>query len=179
MNKREIIGYHGTTKEYADRIINENCFLDSCKDNEWLGHGVYFFQYISHAKWWVSRRRFSGKETAIVQALLSFYDDQLLDLDDPDARKKLFDIYKVATVKMEDSDHPVRIDYKWSQEQRWCFACNFIRRIDPSIGIIIYTFLQPSHKENVTLLYQDTQRQICVSDHSIISKISKVVDKNA
>lgn len=49
---QEYIGYHGTSKESAEIIIHTNHFLPSRGLDEWLGVGVYFFQYYDDAKWW-------------------------------------------------------------------------------------------------------------------------------
>ena len=41
-DKQEYIGYHGTNKEYSSLIV-KNGFKSSQGNDEWLGHGVYFF----------------------------------------------------------------------------------------------------------------------------------------
>lgn len=38
-----VIGYHGTSLEAAERILQEG-FQPSVKSWEWLGHGIYFWQ---------------------------------------------------------------------------------------------------------------------------------------
>ena len=43
--------YHGTTTARA-QSISQGGFIHSNKDIEWLGHGIYFFQYAVDAKWW-------------------------------------------------------------------------------------------------------------------------------
>jgi hypothetical protein len=48
--KYEYIGYHGTNYELVESIKKDN-FKKSLNDDEWLGHGVYFFiDGISDAK---------------------------------------------------------------------------------------------------------------------------------
>jgi hypothetical protein len=39
----QVLGYHGTSRENAIRILN-NGFRVSSNDYDWLGEGVYFFQ---------------------------------------------------------------------------------------------------------------------------------------
>ncbi len=40
-----IIGYHGCPRESAERILEEQLFLPSTKVYDWLGEGVYFWEY--------------------------------------------------------------------------------------------------------------------------------------
>ena len=58
------------------------------------------------------------------------------------------------------------------EKSRWCFACNLIRDLCPEIGIIVKTFpLKYSVSECIQ--FPCVQRQICVSDHSIITCIKE------
>lgn len=168
MEHKKIYGYHGTTQENANKIVEEQSFQDSVKDNEWLGHGVYFFAYLGHAKWWIDARRYYGIETSIVKATLEFTDVQLLDLDDPEqfmvAEETVKEAIKIAC---DSGDLQYGADLeKMDKTKKWNFVCNTIRSICPEIGIIIYTF--PTKPRFYTIGYEQTQRQICVSDHSII-----------
>ena len=42
---RVVIGYHGCPSDVADRILSEGQFLPSTKAYDWLGEGVYFWEY--------------------------------------------------------------------------------------------------------------------------------------
>lgn len=44
MYRRSYVGFHGTTREYADIILRTNNFIASTDEEEWLGNGVYFFE---------------------------------------------------------------------------------------------------------------------------------------
>ena len=96
MTRNRIEGYHGTTKANAMGILSQNHFRNSTKDNEWLGTGVYFFAYAGHAKWWCSHARFANCETVILQAILEYRQEQLLDLDDPSTLAKVNLFVKTA-----------------------------------------------------------------------------------
>lgn len=174
MERKKIYGYHGTTQENANRIVSEQAFQDSVKDNEWLGHGVYFFAYLGHAKWWVGAWRYRGMETSILKAALEFTDEQLLDLDDPEQFMLAEDVVKEAIRVASDSgdlQYGANLE-KMEESKKWNFVCNTIRSICPEIGIIIYTF--PTKPRFYVIGYQQTQRQICVSDHSIIKEVEIV-----
>ena len=81
MNKIRNTGYHGTTRTNAEKILQEQRFINSTKANEWLGDGVYFFAYRSDAEWWVKANRYKNQKTEILKAELAYNEEQLLDLD--------------------------------------------------------------------------------------------------
>jgi len=70
---RTIIGYHGCSRETADRILDGEPFLASVGDVEWLGDGVYFWEYgYERARDWAEERAGAGKfdEPAVVGAVV-------------------------------------------------------------------------------------------------------------
>lgn len=76
---RTIIGYHGTDQKTAERILSGEPFRPSTKDYDWLGTGVYFWEYgYDRAVRWAEENY--GDSPAVVGALIqlgSCYD--LLD----------------------------------------------------------------------------------------------------
>ena len=42
---RTVIGYHGTTANVADDLVAGEPFVPSESVDEWLGNGVYFWEY--------------------------------------------------------------------------------------------------------------------------------------
>lgn len=65
--------YHGTSLENAKKICkfsNDIDFKVSCKDNEWLGNGVYFFDNKKDAIDWSKKVR-KHKEIGIVSAVIT------------------------------------------------------------------------------------------------------------
>jgi len=52
------IGYHGTTRESALKILASKKFLISKGKNQWLGEGVYFFENdLKQAYNWCTKAR--------------------------------------------------------------------------------------------------------------------------
>lgn len=174
MTKNRIEGYHGTTKVNARHIISQKHFYDSTRDHEWLGTGVYFFAYAGHAKWWCSHARFSNCETVVLQAILEYHQEQLLDLDDPSILEQVNSFMTFVLENANALKLPLgSVDFSsFSKEKRWNFTCNLLRKFSPEIGIITKTFFpirsapEPTH-------FPSAQRQICVSDHSIIVSVSE------
>ena len=171
MEQCHLVGYHGTTQDNASSILAENLFRKSKRKNDWLGTGIYFFEHKAHAIWWTTHSRFNGKETAIIEVLLEFIDNQLLDLDDPAQLQELDNLVRLYFEKANHSEPTTKPNFA-SDAERWCFACNLIKQADPTIAIIRYTF--PVGKRNYFSGFSPTQRQICVSDDSVIKCIEKV-----
>jgi hypothetical protein len=56
---RTIVGYHGTRLSVALDIVNRRrTFKFSRNRDDWLGHGIYFWEYApQQAYWWAERRK--------------------------------------------------------------------------------------------------------------------------
>ena len=67
-----IAGFHGTTKQAAELILNGN-FIPSRNRYDWLGDGVYFFQDAPMRAWDWAREN-HGSEAAVVGAELLLVD---------------------------------------------------------------------------------------------------------
>ena len=166
-----IEAYHGTSVENAARIQAGQYFKHSKSDHEWLGHGIYFFAYRTHAEQWIKevKKLRAGK---IVTVQLEYTDRELLDLDDPAQLQALNAEVKRVYTKVQDVISVPQEGNKKkqleAQRKRWCFVCNLYRDLHPEIGIIFYTFsgncIEPS-------LFRANQKQICVSQDHIIKEI--------
>lgn len=174
MEIRQISGYHGTTRVNADNIIAEQHFNESNRDNEWLGSGVYFFAYKWHAEWWTTHKRYSGKPTAVLVADLRYTDDQLLDLDDPYVLNSVNRIVNEAISIAKKTGLPLgNVDFRGKKyDERGNFSCNLMREMNPKLGIIMYTF-DPQCGRGISG-YSQNQKQICVSDKTIIRDIRRI-----
>jgi hypothetical protein len=78
---RTIVGYHGTRKATAARLVDGEPFGPSENDDDWLGHGVYFWEYAPQQAWWWADRRYGAGEAAVVGATIRL--GRCLDLLDP------------------------------------------------------------------------------------------------
>lgn len=77
---RTVIAFHGTTKEAAESLVSGTAFGPSQNDDDWLGHGIYFWEYAPQQAWWWAERR-HGEEGAVVGALVRL--GRCIDLLDP------------------------------------------------------------------------------------------------
>jgi hypothetical protein len=77
---RTVVGFHGTRRHTADRLISGEPFGPSANDDDWLGHGIYFWEYAPQQAWWWARKKY-GEEAAVVGALIRL--GRCIDLLDP------------------------------------------------------------------------------------------------
>src|SRR6266516_1241891 len=42
---RTVVGYHGCSRETAERILAGERFIPSRRSYDWLGEGIYFWEY--------------------------------------------------------------------------------------------------------------------------------------
>lgn len=77
---RTIVGYHGTSVDIAARLVDGHPFGSSANDDDWLGHGIYFWEYAPQQAWWWACRRHS-KSPAVIGAMIRL--GRCLDLLDP------------------------------------------------------------------------------------------------
>lgn len=169
MEKIQTKAYHGTTKSRAENILKTKKFYESTKPTEWLGHGVYFFQYKAHAMRWanneVGKARNAEQTPEVIAVDLVYSDDQVLDLDDPDDLEALNQVVKAALLSIPED---FCADLERDQKKKWCFSCNLFRKIHKNIGITFYTFPISFRRNAPNNCFRENQRQICVNHQSII-----------
>lgn len=78
---RTIVGYHGTKAEIADRLVAGEAFEHSRNEDEWLGDGIYFWEYAPKQAWWWAKKLKRFEEPAVVGAMIRL--GNCFDLLDP------------------------------------------------------------------------------------------------
>lgn len=94
---RTVVGYHGTQLSVALDIVNrKRLFRPSQNDDDWLGHGIYFWEYApQQAYWWAEKRKKRqnwDEPIAILGSMIRL--GFCFDLLDPYNVKYLKEIYK-------------------------------------------------------------------------------------
>lgn len=89
-NSNNLIGYHGTTIESADKIIATGAFNFSNKEEEWLGKGVYFFEDdIEQAVRFCTKARNYPNYSVLKSEITA---NRCINLDNSEAMEKILDI---------------------------------------------------------------------------------------
>ena len=84
---RTVVGYHGTRRSTALRVVQGlEGYKRSENSDDWLGHGIYFWEYAPKQAWaWAEQRRRSqawGEEVAVLASMIRL--GNCFDLLDPD-----------------------------------------------------------------------------------------------
>ncbi|MBZ0273964.1 hypothetical protein K8I61_18135 [bacterium] len=78
---RTVVAFHGTRKRVAEKLVDGAPFGPSENDDDWLGHGIYFWEYAPQQAWAWAEDRFGKTEAAVVGSLIRL--GRCLDLLDP------------------------------------------------------------------------------------------------
>lgn len=98
---RTIIGYHGTTRETAEAIVRHEAeFRPSENPGDWLGHGVYFWEYAPQQAWkWARTRYGEEKDVAVLGAMIRL--GSCLDLLEPANTEEIRGYYNRLVLEVE------------------------------------------------------------------------------
>lgn len=90
---RTVVGYHGCARETAARVIAGESFVPSTRRYDWLGVGIYFWEYGPfRAREWAETR--FGPEAAVLEASIRL--GRCLNLLDIEHHARFADLYERA-----------------------------------------------------------------------------------
>jgi hypothetical protein len=78
---RTVVAFHGTSRAAAEKLVAGEPFGQSENDDDWLGHGIYFWEYAPQQAWAWARLRYGQADAAVVGALIRL--GRCIDLLDP------------------------------------------------------------------------------------------------
>ena len=155
--------YHGTTNDFADKIISKSKFAASTGDQQYLGDGAYFFESsLGSAKWWgrnAARKR-SLTGFSAIRAVLNL--GRCLDFNNCDHAKLIADVRnQLACRGVKDLNDAVVINFIGGKcdvdSVRACYGYNKSK----------YVFNGSRFKTNVYIM-------ICMRNLNLISGIELV-----
>ncbi|MEM0984283.1 MAG: hypothetical protein AAGI17_10070 [Planctomycetota bacterium] len=172
---RTVVGYHGTRRDTALAIVQgERPFSPSRNDDDWLGNGVYFWEYApKQALRWAERRYKKQKQaTAVLGAMIRL--GSCFDLLDPDNAKTLQREHKKMLKDLQASGITPKKN-ALSKKYLDCATFEYFYRTQSAEGNQIQTsravYVPTQSKDRLwpsSWLYQDTHIQLCVRDVSCI-----------
>ena len=140
---RTILAYHGCDAETAERLLRGEPFRKSQNDYDWLGEGVYFWEYgIDRALRFAEAHQRRGKvrSPAVVGALLQL--GRCFDLMDTRFTAELPHAFELLEKSHQQSGTPLPENRGRTPDQllrhRDCAVLNFYLSWLPSIGAAPY-----------------------------------------
>ncbi len=166
---RTVIGYHGTLKSTALEIVaGDRTFKYSRNNNDWLGHGVYFWEYAPQQAWqWAAHRyKKQRRPIAVIGAMIRL--GACLDLLDPDNSKRVVTIHKQMLKAFEESGETAprnRNADKYLDCATLQYAYTALEAEGEPIDTCRAVYVPTSGKERLwqrSWLYHQTHIQLCV-----------------
>lgn len=160
-----LTGYHGTTLESANNIIEEGMFKISDSSTEWLGNGIYYYFDISDAYKWRNTE-------AILHSVIKIEENEYLDIDTPVGA----DIYNDILDYIADmQDKEVNTSIKNSQKNQ-CAVMKMIWDSCPNIKAISASFATTPTKVRTLIDRRPIRKEFCVRNNDVI-KCTQLIRK--
>lgn len=137
---RTVVGYHGTKSSIARAIVADGKpFAPSKNASDWLGHGIYFWEYAPKQAWkWANQRAMRNKwsePVAVVAAMIRL--GNCLDLLDPDNAAELQGFYRKLKLDTEAASGKLPANH------------NANKRLDCTVLEYTYAALETERNERV------------------------------
>lgn len=171
---RLVIGFHGTRRETAMRIVTqESTYKASHNDDDWLGHGVYFWEHAPQQAWWWAKRRYAKTaKIAVLGAVIRL--GNCLDLLDPANGQLLQGFHKDMVKEYKDRGETPRQNannHKYLDCETLEYAYEALKLgglpIDSSRGVYVATG-SPARLWTRSWLSKDAHIQLCIRNKSCI-----------
>ncbi len=119
---RTVVAFHGTNAETAAMLTKGIAFNQSQNDHDWLGHGIYFWEFAPQQAWSWAEKCF-GTNAAVVGALVRL--GRCFDLFDPGNARALAAFHAEYCRVMAATQRPLPINFK-SKKRLDCAVFNFM-----------------------------------------------------
>ena len=152
-----ITGYHGTTMDSANNIINGEGFWISKGDTEWLGKGIYYYFDISDAYEWKDAE-------AILHSVIKIDDKEYLDID----TKEGAGIFNQMIDHIADKqDKAISNSLRYAQQNQ-CAVMKMLWDSCPQIKVVSASFHKKKTKVRTLLDRRDIRKEFCVRNNDCI-----------
>ena len=177
---RIVTAYHGCSRESAERIVSQQAFLPSTRTYDWLGEGIYFWEYAPYRalEWATLKCKREGGEPAVLQATIKL--GRCLNLLDIEAMTGLADVY--ASIAKDENVGETELLRNTEQGAHYLDRAvidTYCRRAATSKSIVVLQTVRGSFPEGKPIypgskILSRTHTQIAVRDSSCITKVSLV-----
>jgi hypothetical protein len=137
---RNVVGYHGCSTESAEKIIAEQQFMSSQRAYDWLGEGVYFWEYAPYRAldWAILKCDREGGRPAVLKATIKL--GRCLNLLDIEHIPGVREAYRSFAHKLDPARIPRNTDSGAHFLDRLILDA-YCRRVDMRSGSLVQTVL--------------------------------------
>ena len=174
---RTVVGYHGCSREAADRILSEGQFLPSTKAYDWLGEGVYFWEYAPYRalEWAGEKCARTGGDPAVVRATIRL--GRCLNLLDIEHIPDLVELYNQFADTLTVDQMPRNTDRGAHFLDRYVIDahCRAIdRRTASALQTVRGSFAEGNPNYPGSKILEKAHTQLAVRDSSCVLRTSLV-----
>jgi hypothetical protein len=164
---RTVIGYHGTSAKVADALVEGEPFKVSTSISEWLGSGIYFWEYAPKQAWWWAKKFTKNSNPAVVGAMIRLGNCfDLLDWKNVEVLQKAKD-GMIKLMKREGIEIPKNERIYKNLD---CAVFNyFYQKVEdegePRVDTARAAYVPTESKKRIwhaSWIYRDTHIQVCV-----------------
>lgn len=185
----KIIGYHGTTEENGNNIIESQEYKYDESRNHWMGDGIYFFEDPDLAEQWandmVEKEKKEKKAPMVLVNTLHCENDRCLDLTKLKNKDKFRTDFTEFFNELKTARNGGLVigDESTSKKEVLSLYYNYLKKQN-GYDIIINTFVKKNTKYATTKMPKDfnlsydlftglsfVEVQICASNNSVIKEI--------
>jgi hypothetical protein len=173
---RSVVGYHGTRIDRAEAAIASGEFLPSENDYDWLGHGVYFWEFAPGRAWQWAQAKY-GNEAAVITAQIEL--GYCLDLSDVHYTQALQDAYDGLREAYIRTGATLPAN-KGKAHCLDCLVINYVTKyLLPECETVRAAFLEGDPIYSGSRLLSQSHIQLVVRDQARIRSGFKMIPKEA
>ncbi len=151
-----LTGYHGTTLDRANSILESGRFIESNGEREWLGKGIYFYFDISDAIAW-------KEASAILHSVIRVDDAEYLDINTEEGT----DIFNEAAECISFLQSK-QVRSSANAQKNQCAIMNILWDSYPKLKVMSAALPPYSKKVETVIDLRPQRREFCVRSNEFI-----------
>lgn len=163
-----IVGFHGTTRKKAQRIIRDGEFEVSTGNKHWLGTGIYFYTELDEALAWKGSNGRQNTDT-VLMAIINVPDKYVMDIDDSSQRTKVSEFLKILEDSFDHREGTLKINGTTQENQ--CALANMLWDDNPRLNVLIGRFRKGLRKAMTLTDVRPLRKEFCLRNGRYIRHI--------
>jgi hypothetical protein len=168
---RTVLGYHGTSRKAVEAVLGGAPLQISRNQWDWLGDGVYFWEYGPVRAWEWARER-HGEQAAVLRATIAL--EGCLDLADLPGTRDLARVFGPFCAKMKEVGASLPVQ-KGKQHGLDRAVINFFaEEVDPPVRVVRAPFIEGERLWDGSALWDRSHVQLAVRDGGLLAGVVQV-----